>query len=259
MSRAARATIKVAPRRDSSSACISSTITICALLSSSRERSSVSAYTSFGVVRDGRRRAQHRSASLRRIPAAHRCRHLHRRIAGVFREAADFAARLGEILVDVRRERFQWRHIDDAHFVGQPAALEPFAQQLVDRGQKRCERLAGAGRSSDQRMGPVANRAPAFGLRLGGRQHAATVASRFGKAGFPPAGVLDGSRMHMESILEVISKWVRRIIHMQPRCTKPRSFRVKFVSSHQRRKLCSMRTVAQLSADADTCAISASE
>ena len=53
--------------------------------------------------------------------------------------------------MDVVRQRLERRDIDDLRrSVSRP--VEPLAHQLVDRGQKSGERLAGAGRRGDQRV-----------------------------------------------------------------------------------------------------------
>ena len=113
---------------------------------------------------DVRRRAQHRRALvLRRVAAAHRRGDLDRGVAHRLGERVDFAARLGQVLVDVRRQRLQRRDVDDPHLVGQSRQLGRLAEQLVDRGQERGERLAGAGRRRDQRVLAAPDGAPAFG------------------------------------------------------------------------------------------------
>ena len=89
----------------------------------------------------------------------------------------DLAARLSEVLVDVGRERLERRDVDDPHLVGQ-ARIQPFAQELIERRQKGGERLAGAGRRRDQRVGAAANGGPAVELSVRG----------FGTAGRKAAG-----------------------------------------------------------------------
>jgi hypothetical protein len=140
---------------------------------------------------DVRRRAQHRRAlGLGRVAAAHRRGDTHRREAALPGDALDLAARLGEILVDVGRQRLERRDIDHPHLVGQlarpgeVAALEALAQQAVDRDQEGGERLARAGRRGDQRMAARADRAPALDLGVGGRQHRAR---GIAEASVPPA------------------------------------------------------------------------
>ena len=86
----------------------------------------------------------------------------------------DAAARLGEVLVDVRAERLERRDVDDADFVGQRRA-QAFLEQIVERGEERRERLAGAGRRRDQRVAAGPNRLPAVRLRRRRR------AERFGE------------------------------------------------------------------------------
>jgi len=123
-------------------------------------------------------RAQHRGAlGLRRVAASHRRGDLRRRIAHGLCERADLAARLGEVLVDVGRERLQRRHVDHPDFVRQDAGFRTLAEQFVDRGQERGERLPGPGGCRDQGVGAAPDGAPAFELGGGGLVEAA----------FPPA------------------------------------------------------------------------
>ena len=56
---------------------------------------------------------------------------------------------------------------------GSSPLLEPFAEQLVDRGQEGGERLPGAGRRGDERVLAAPDGAPAFGLGGGGLAEAA--------------------------------------------------------------------------------------
>ena len=121
---------------------------------------------------DVRRRAQHGGAiRLRRVAAPHCGGDLDLRC-----ERMDLAARLRQVLVDVGGERLERRNVDDANFVGQPAMLQAFAQQLVDCGEEGGERLARAGRCRDERILATTDSTPAFKLRFG----------RFGKAAGPP-------------------------------------------------------------------------
>ena len=101
---------------------------------------------------DVRRRAEHGGPfALRRVAAAHCSRDPHGRTTHFLSEPPDFAARLRQILVDVGRERFQRRDVDDAYFVGQLSARPAFAEELVYRREERREGLAGARWRSDQR------------------------------------------------------------------------------------------------------------
>jgi hypothetical protein len=100
-----------------------------------------------------RRRAQHRRAFARwRVAAAHGSRDAHGREAHLLGDSPDLAPRLGQVLVDVRRQGLERGDVDHPHFVGQLAVREALAQQLVERDQERRERLSGAGRCRDQRV-----------------------------------------------------------------------------------------------------------
>ena len=72
---------------------------------------------------------------------------------------ADAGARLGEVLVDVAAQRLERRDVDHATSSGSGAG-EAFAQQLVERGEERGERLARAGRRGDQRVAAVRGSPP---------------------------------------------------------------------------------------------------
>src|SRR6185312_7176378 len=88
-------------------------------------------------------------------------------------ERPDLATRLGEVLVDVRRERLEGRDVDDAHLVRQPAMARALAEELVDRGEEGGERLAGPGGRRDEGVRTPPDGLPAFGLRRGGLAEAA--------------------------------------------------------------------------------------
>ena len=70
--------------------------------------------------------------------------------------------------MDVVRQRFERRDVDDLRRIGQPP-LEPLADEIVDRREKGGERLAGAGRRGDQHVAALLDRRPRLGLR-GGRR-----------------------------------------------------------------------------------------
>ena len=108
-----------------------------------------------------RRRAQHRRAlGLRRIAGANGGGDARRARCPALRAMPrDAAARFGQVLVDVRAQRLERRHVDDAHFVRQ-RRTQTFLKQVVERGQKRRERLARSGRRGDQRVAPFTNRCP---------------------------------------------------------------------------------------------------
>jgi hypothetical protein len=121
---------------------------------------------------DVRRRFQHRRALvLRRVAGAHGRGDFDFRAKRV-----NFAARLGQILVDVGRQRLERRNVDDAHFVGQ-AGLQAFSEKAVDRGEKGGKGLPGARGRRNQRMLAAPDSAPAFELGGGGLAETA----------FPPA------------------------------------------------------------------------
>src|SRR5688572_26001973 len=129
--------------------------------------------------------AQHPGAlALRRVAAAYGRGNANRWEIHLLREPADLAPRFGKVLVDVRRQRLQRRDVDDAHLVGQLAALQTLAEELVDGGEEGGERLARSGRRGDQRVLSAADRLPAVELRFGGRQYAA---GGLRKAVSPPA------------------------------------------------------------------------
>src|SRR6185503_20376183 len=65
------------------------------------------------------------------------------------------------------------RDVDDAHLVREATVFGTLAEELVDGGEEGGERLPGAGGRRDERVLPVADRGPAFGLRLGRRAKAA--------------------------------------------------------------------------------------
>ena len=102
---------------------------------------------------DVRRSAQHRRALvLRCVAAPHRRGDLRRVIVHGLGERANFAPRLGEVLVDIRRQRLERRDVDDPHLVRQPAVVGPLAEELVDRGQEGGERLPRARGRRDERV-----------------------------------------------------------------------------------------------------------
>ena len=85
------------------------------------------------------------------------------------RELGHFAQRLLEVALNVVGERLERGDVEDARLVGQLALLLAEAHELVDPGQKRRQRLAGAGRRGEQHIAPRANRRPAGKLGVGGR------------------------------------------------------------------------------------------
>jgi hypothetical protein len=123
---------------------------------------------------DVRRRAQHRRAFvLGRIAASYRRGDLRAVDAHFLGEGPNLPARLGEVLVDVRGQGLERRDVDHAHFVRQPAFFHALDEELVDGREERSERLPGAGRRRDQRVGAAPDGGPAFGLGGGGLAEAA--------------------------------------------------------------------------------------
>src|SRR3989449_379529 len=91
--------------------------------------------------------------------------------AQLLQRAADFGERLGQVLLNVVRQRLERRDVDHLRLVGQ-WAIQPLAHQRVDRGEERRERLPRAGRSRDQGIVARLNHRPGVPLRLGGRGEA---------------------------------------------------------------------------------------
>ena len=102
-----------------------------------------------------------------RVARAHPGADLDVRQAAAPQFLADAGERKLQIAVDVVGERLERRDIDDLRRVGQPA-IQPLADQIVDRGEKRRQRLAGAGGRRDQRVAARFDRRPRLGL--GGRR-----------------------------------------------------------------------------------------
>ena len=106
----------------------------------------------------------------------------------------DAGARLGEVLVDVGAQRLQRRDVDDADFVGQRRGGR-LLHQIVDRGEKRRERLAGSGRRGNQRVAPSRIAAqPSACARVGSpsvsENHCETMGWNADNAMKPPGAVL---------------------------------------------------------------------
>ncbi len=83
---------------------------------------------------------------------------------------ADLAERAREVLLDVVRERPERRDVEHLGPVRQFGAL---AQQRIDRGEERGERLARARGRGDQRVAALTNERPTLALRPGGLPEAA--------------------------------------------------------------------------------------
>ncbi len=202
--RGARATsARCAPRRDCSTAWISSTITTRAVFSIARERSAVSSrYSDSGVV-------TRMCGGVRSIAARSVCGVSPLRTAAVILTggspslaSVDLAPRLGEVLVDVRRQRLQRRDIDDPHLVGQSALLGPSRNSWSIAVRKAASVLPGAGRRRDQRVRAAPDRAPAFELGGGRLAEAARPTSAAGRDGNLGAAkrLLDRSALAMSSL-----------------------------------------------------------
>ena len=98
---------------------------------------------------DVRRRAHHRGACRRRrITCANGGREARQIEARCRPEHADTLTGLFEVLMNVCAERLQRRDIQNADLIAERRS-QTFANQIVDRGQKRRERLSGAGRRRD--------------------------------------------------------------------------------------------------------------
>ena len=69
-----------------------------------------------------------------------------------------------EVLVDVVAERLERRDVENAHAVFE-ALTQTSLNELVDRAEERCQRLARARGRGDERMPPLTNRRPALDLR----------------------------------------------------------------------------------------------
>ena len=87
-------------------------------------------------------------------------------MASLARELDDLGERAVQVALDVVAERLQRRDVHDLGAVGE-AAGESLTHELVDAGEKRSERLAGAGRGGDERAPSGEDVRPAEGLRLG--------------------------------------------------------------------------------------------
>ena len=76
----------------------------------------------------------------------------------------DARERRFEVAMDVVRQRFQRRHVDDLRRVGE-RRLETLPHEIVDRGHKGRERLARSRRRGDEGVAAGLDRRPRFGLR----------------------------------------------------------------------------------------------
>ena len=102
----------------------------------------------------------------RRVAGAHQGADLHVGQAQRFQRAADLGQRLGQVLLDVVRERLQRGDVHHLRAIAQ-RAVEPLAQQRIDRRQEGGERLAGSRGRRDQGVAPGLDQGPGVPLRLG--------------------------------------------------------------------------------------------
>jgi hypothetical protein len=108
---------------------------------------------------------------LRSVARAHSRADVERRQAALREFRGDAFQRYLQVETNVIGERLERRHVDHQRFVGQHTAVgEALLDELVERGQKRGEGLAGAGRCSDQRRAPAADAWPCGELGVGGRR-----------------------------------------------------------------------------------------
>ena len=95
-----------------------------------------------GGHQDVGRRAHHRGPlSLRRIAGSHGSGDPGRLQPGLYCQAVNAGARLREVLVNVRAERLERRHVDDADLVGQ-RRCETLFKQRIDGGEEGRECFA---------------------------------------------------------------------------------------------------------------------
>ena len=86
------------------------------------------------------------------------------------RQLRNLPQRLLEIALDVVAQRLERRDVEDPRLIRQLARLLAQPHQIVDRREKRGQRLARAGRRGQQRVAPPgADRRPARRLRIGRR------------------------------------------------------------------------------------------
>ena len=126
-----------------------------------------------GGDQDVRRPLDHRRPHGRRgIPRAHLGADLDVRQPHRRQLAADPRQRLLQVLLDVVRQRLEWRDVDHRRLVRQSVSDQGPAHQIVDRREERRQRLARAGRGGDQRMAAGLDLRPGARLRLGRRAEA---------------------------------------------------------------------------------------
>ena len=104
----------------------------------------------------------------RRVAGAHHAADGRGRRAQPVRPCGDAAQRRLQVALHVVGQRLERRDIDDAHRVIERPGLR-LADEFVDDGQKRGQRLAGPGRRGDQRVSARLNARPRPGLTRGRR------------------------------------------------------------------------------------------
>ncbi len=143
---------------------------------------------------DVRRKPAHALAlARRRVAGAHPGADLHIRQLSPLQGFADAGERGFEVALNVVGQRLQRRDVNDLRLVRE-AAIHSLANQAVDRREKGRERLAGAGRRSDQGMSARLDRRPGLGLR-GGRPSKAAV-EPLGDGGMEQMGWVHAEAAH---------------------------------------------------------------
>ncbi len=102
---------------------------------------------------------------LRRVSRANGAANPRARQAEALQLGANAGERYFEVALDVVRECFQRRDVDDARFIGQATRPEAFANERIDRREKRRERLARTRGRGDEHMAPGVDRRPGVDLR----------------------------------------------------------------------------------------------
>ena len=128
------------------------------------------------------------------------------------------AERLVEVLPYVVRERLERRNVDDVGLIAE-RPLERESEESVERDQERRERLAGAGRGRDERVGARRDRRPPAPLRLGGLAEARREPAR--RRGMKPANGgkkrLRSFSQSMTTITSGAEQLAEEILHGHPR------------------------------------------
>ncbi|MDR8952911.1 hypothetical protein FEP76_01388 [Burkholderia multivorans] len=131
--------------------------------------------------------AQRAALGLRRVAGAYRGADRRHGQAELRERFGDAGKRRIEIHVNVVRQRFQRRYVEDERRVRQRAVMrERVAHEFVERAQKRGQRLAGTGRRGDERRAAGLDVRPRERLRAG----------RCGERAAKPSG--DGRMKHIQ-------------------------------------------------------------